>query len=185
MTKFIALTGPAGVGKSTVAREIWMEAARRGVVAIKLSFATPLKEMVRTLLRQTEMSESDVTFWMNDRVAREEPCPKLMGRTVRHAMQTLGTEWGRDCIDQDFWADMMVVKALKSGADLVIFDDARFLTEKEAIERAGGGALFELHRSGISYPEGHRSEGELAGMGIRIENDDPARAARDILYITP
>ncbi len=37
---------------------------------------------------------------------KAKPCSLLAGKTPRHAMQTLGTEWGRNCIGDGFWINL-------------------------------------------------------------------------------
>ena len=61
-----------------------------------LPFAAPLKAMFAAL-GIAPAPRDDPRVW------RETPHPLLCGRTPRQALQTLGTEWGRDCIGDDVW----------------------------------------------------------------------------------
>lgn len=79
---------------------------------------------------------------------KEEPLHIFGGKSARHAMQTLGTEWGRNCIGPEFWAQAWRVKAaahLSAGIPIVA-DDVRFPNEVAAI-RAMGGKVYCIVRS--------------------------------------
>ena len=47
---------------------------------------------------------------MIDGDLKEAPTPLFEGRTPRHAMQTLGTEWGRDRIGRDLRANAALAR---------------------------------------------------------------------------
>ena len=93
----IALTGLMNSGKSTVADYL---VTHRDFVRLK--FAQGLKEMMRAL----GLTDDEI-----EGVRKEMPCERLNGRTPRYAMQTLGTEWGRTHMGQDFWVNLLVQKA--------------------------------------------------------------------------
>jgi len=149
--QIIALVGNAGAGKSTVA-DYLIEA--HGYHRVK--FAGPLKSMLRAIGLDDEEIEGS---------RKEEPCDLLCGKTPRHAMVTLGTEWGRDMIGSEFWTglwDEEVCAHLNSGLNVVV-DDCRFENEMQAVLRRRG-VLWHIVRSnhsGSSLP-GHRSEGALS-----------------------
>lgn len=70
-------------------------------------------------------------------------------------MQTLGTEWGRECIAPDVWTRLTLAGAsLREGRSVVI-DDVRFPNEVVAI-RALGGIVVRIERPGL-VPEDHPS----------------------------
>lgn len=75
---------------------------------------------------------------------KEQPLPIFGGRTARHAMQTLGTEWGRNCIDNDFWVRTWL--ATLPDAKTVIADDVRFANEARAILERGGVMIRVMRR---------------------------------------
>ncbi|WP_157661682.1 deoxynucleotide monophosphate kinase [Burkholderia ubonensis] len=147
----IALVGNAGAGKSTVADFLTHE---HGYKLVK--FAGPLKNMLRAIgLNDDEVNGS----------LKEVPCNLLCGKTPRHAMVTLGTEWGRDLIGENFWTGLWEEETcsyLNSGFNVVV-DDCRFPNEYEAIKRRGGIAwhIVRPEHAGSSIP-GHRSEGALS-----------------------
>ena len=74
---------------------------------------------------------------------KEAPCVKLCGVSPRHAMQTLGTEWGRNCIDKNIWLASWLHMKKTLGAEYVVADDIRFINEIELIRELGG-EIFEV-----------------------------------------
>jgi hypothetical protein len=141
----IGLTGLMNSGKSTVADYL---VTHREFTRLK--FATGLKVMMEALGLSYEEIEG---------VLKELPSEKLNGRTPRYAMQTLGTEWGRTCMGQDFWVNLLVQRAhrMEFGTNIVI-DDVRFPNEAVAVQRDLQGKVWRLVRhGGIGF---HASEHE-------------------------
>jgi hypothetical protein len=157
----IGLCGAMKAGKSTAAEHL-VEA--HGF--FRMRFAGPLKEMLKCLgLTQAEI----------DGDLKETPCAKLGGKTPRHAMQTLGTEWGRNLIWGDLWTDALrrsVEVAMACGGDVVI-DDVRFPNEVKMIEELGGHVIC-IERIGTGGV-GHASEQQLLNPGITIQNNSSIR----------
>lgn len=155
----LALTGLAGSGKSTAAMHL---CDAHGFERVR--FAGPLKEMMYAL----GLSEAEVE---GDR--KELPCDLLCGKTPRLAMQTIGTEWGRDIIGQDLWikAWQAAVDRLPAAVPIVV-DDCRFPNEAAAV-RANGGALIKIIRPGAGAgAAGHSSEGRELGVAMAtVQND--------------
>lgn len=136
-TKVIALTGPAGSGKSEAAHYL---AYGHNFEPVK--FAGPLKAMLRAFYSAVGLD----AFEIEDRLEghlKEVPCAYLMGKTPRHAMETLGTEWGRECIHPDLWINAWSAKVDRVNGPVVV-DDCRFQNEAE-IARAKGGVVIALH----------------------------------------
>lgn len=141
----IALTGYAGSGKSTAAK-ILVE--QHGFTLVK--FAGPLKAMMRCLGLGDREIEGDL---------KEHPHDVLCGKSPRHAMQTIGTEWGRNLIGSELWVNVAMEaawKVLDQGGRVVI-DDCRFLNEAAAIKQAGG-TVIRINRPGVGPVNGHVSE---------------------------
>lgn len=128
----IGLCGRAGSGKTEAAKIIQ---DRYGYQRIR--FAAPLKNMLKAL---------GLTHEEVDGRMKEAPCKLLGGRTPRWAMQALGTEWGRELIDDDIW-----VRAWKNNLtdpDSTVADDVRYWNEAKAI-RDLGGRVIKIVRYGI------------------------------------
>lgn len=94
-----------------------------------IKFADPLKDMCRVMLTHMGFEES-VIERMIEGDLKEERIP-YYDITPRHMMQTLGTEWGRNCLREDIWGliwQERVDQATEDGWD-VICDDVRFGNE--------------------------------------------------------
>lgn len=154
----IALYSPAPqCGKSTIADHLITE---HGFT--HLSFAEPLKEMVNTLLENFGYTPQDAHHMTH--VFKEAPLPELgTGLTARHLLRTLGTEWGRDCLQSDIWLRCWTSRYQRlqlSGTERVVVDDMRFLNEALLMQRHDA-QLWKVERSGTTPGEVHRSEGDL------------------------
>jgi len=148
MSKLIALTGPKGVGKSTYAKFI---AGENGIV---ISFATPIKQMLTAIAGQEYIYGT-----------KKNAVVPHLGVTGRFLMQTLGTEWGRETIDQDIWVNSvrrMLTKSFFGEYSPVIIDDLRFENEAKMV-RDMGGEVWEVERKGF-IPE---NDGHISEMGVK------------------
>jgi hypothetical protein len=144
-TRIIAFFGYKGCGKSEAAKQL-IEA--HGFT--RHSFATPLKRMLQTL----GLSEADL--WG---AHKETPSALLGGKTPRWAMQSLGSEWGRTCIDANIWVRAWQ-QSLPSGA--VVVDDMRFPNEAVAVKLVGG-HIVKIERPGLQVDTSHESEKYVEG----------------------
>lgn len=143
----IGLCGSKGSGKSTIAS--YLKAHHNATI---IKFADPLKDMMRAF---------GLTSDQIDGPLKEEPCELLGGKTPRHAMQTLGTEWGRDLIAEDVWVDAWMSK-VKATEGVVVCDDVRFPNEVKAIDVAWGVSVW-VERDSIYEPgDEHPSETSLS-----------------------
>lgn len=156
MIELIALSGPAGSGKSTAAAYL---VECHGFTLVK--FATPLKNMLRAVGLTEREIEGDL---------KEVPNDKLCRRTPRYAMQTLGTEYGRNIIGETFWTNLWEREAQRY--DRVVCDDCRFENEAATIRNMGGIIVGLTGRGGIAGA--HMSE-----AGVRwdesIDNSGDAK----------
>lgn len=158
-------------GKSTVAN------ALAGHRYVTVKFAGPLKSMLTTLLMMRGASQ-DAAIRMVEGDLKEQPTRYLDGKSPRYALQTLGTEWGRDIMGTDFWVNCAMAQADRLMADgyNVVMDDVRFPNEAQAI-KARGGLVVKITRPSIQPPENaqHASEGALADFPFDLElvNDAP------------
>lgn len=141
----VGLCGLAGAGKSTVARLLVSEFGY-----VRRPFAYPLKAMVAAL--GVPPSILDGT-----REDKEVPLPALNGRTARYALQTLGTEWGRNLMGEDFWVKWWAAGAVQVSKSVA--DDVRFPNEAQAV-RDLGGVVIRVDRDGAGSKTGadHASE---------------------------
>ena len=109
---------------------------------------------------------------------RKEEIVPGFGKTARHLMQTLGTEWGRDLIDQDLWVNLScqfdIDPTLRTG-NPVVMEGTRFPNEVQAIKDRGG-IIIQINRPGTA-PDGHRSE-ILPAFDYQIENDGTTEELR-------
>lgn len=143
MRRVFGFCGLIGAGKTTAALHF---VDRHGFARIR--FAGPLKAMLRAM----GLSEREI-----DGDLKEQPCDMLGGKTPRWAMQSIGTEWGRDLICGDLWIRTWQRACSEIPEDRgIVVDDVRFVNEAEAI-RAQGGLVIRVERSGVAAT-GHISE---------------------------
>lgn len=153
----IGLWSPAmRSGKSTAAHHLCLHYGYSVV-----SFASPLKSMIHTLLCEAGMSFEEATghIWGD---LKETPIETLEGYSARYLMQTIGTEWGRETVYQNIWVDValgQINRILDTGGRVVI-DDMRFENEVEMVQRNAGYTI-NIVRPGTGVTEAHSSEGAL------------------------
>ncbi|MDB4312088.1 deoxynucleotide monophosphate kinase [bacterium] len=155
MNMVIGVTGLARAGKDTVAGHLrcsWTGAIHPSSFA----FADPIRAMLSVGL--------GISDWFLDE-GKDEVHP-LYGVTVRHMMQTLGTEWGRGVICDDVWLKAMDNRVCAAGGPVII-TDVRFENEAQFVRERG--VLVHVQRPGTVLAEGadHVSE-----AGIIYRPDD-------------
>lgn len=153
--RLLALCGPKGSGKSVVADTL----VAGGFYLHR--FAGPLKQMLQ--------NGFDLTDAQVNGDQKETPTDKLCGLTPRYAMQTLGSEWGRDLMHADLWVaawkneirnwETRFRKTLLylSGTLDIVTDDLRFPNEEKAVRELGG-TIIRVERPGYDYTGEHDSE---------------------------
>lgn len=141
----IAITGPKHSGKSTVAKFLH---EHYGYARVR--FADPLKSMLGSL----GLSEYEL-----EGQGKDEPCEKLGGHTPRYAMQSLGTEWGRDSMSKTFWSDAWARRVGASMGAYIVAEDLRFCNE-EFTARLMGAVIWRVERPGYGELDNHPSETE-------------------------
>ena len=158
----IGFCGPIGAGKTLAAHRLIQH---HGFARVR--FADPLKSMLRAL---------GLSAMQTDGVDKETPCDLLGGRTPRHAMQTLGTEWGRQCIGPDLWVRAWARVVEQSRGVDIVADDVRFENEAVAI-RARGGVIVRVVRPGAwPGPSAHASEKGGFRADLTLKNDGDVAA---------
>ena len=176
--RLIAFTGRAGSGKSTAADALRLHRWQC------VKFATPLKSMLTEMYAYLDLSPEQIKERVEGSL-KEVPDPCLGGQTPRHAMQTLGTEWGRDLIAKDIWIEawrQRVFGFLSRGID-VVCDDCRFEDEAQAV-RDLGGHVVEIRGRKAKGKSKHSSENFGFAADMTIDNGaDQSRFEQSILYI--
>ncbi len=172
--RLVGIAGRAGAGKDLVASMIpgaWV-----------IGLADPLYAMLAAMLRVSVDS-------LRDRGTKELPI-EWLGRSPRHLLQTLGTEWGREHVAQDVWMRLAAKRAddmVAAGVRVVVVADVRFPDEAAWI-RDRGGEVWHLRRPGTDAPSTHVTEAGVAVVGDEpvIVNDgtieDLRRTVEKLLY---
>ena len=152
----IALTGKKGSGKSTVAEYI---AAFHGFQ--QYAFADPMKEACKLIFGWTDE-------YVNGSL--KEHVDPVYGVSPRHALQSLGTEWGQhtlcehDTFRETTWRMLWVrrfVDTVYDDSDWVI-SDMRFPHELEGLHEAGCPVVsIRVTRPGHCPQDMHSSETEM------------------------
>jgi hypothetical protein len=166
MPSRIALCGLAGSGKSTAADYfVSLHGFKR------LSYAAPIKRMLRSLLIEAGAGFMEAVE-MTDGKLKELPSPFLCGHSPRYALQTLGTEFGREIIGPDIWRRILLNKVRKHSCPLVV-DDARFGDEIVDLRQAGF-LIVRIDRGNCesdSPARSHSSEKQELPVDLTIQND--------------
>lgn len=169
----IGLAGRAGSGKTTLAKAL----EARGFKII--SFADPLYEAVSAIVGLPVAA-------LQQREVKETTLPWL-GKSPRHLLQTLGTEWGRESISQTIWIDIAFHRA--QHYENVVIPDVRFDNEARSI-RGNGGSVWRLMRDDYR-PLGGDAAGHSSEAGVSqhlidhvISNDgSPSRMVTQAISI--
>lgn len=165
LTKLIGLYGQMGSGKDTAADFIQMDYNVK-----RMAFADPLKEMMCSLLSINRAT-------LEDRAFKEKPHPLLGGKTPRFAMQTIGTDWGREMISGSLWIDIArsrIEAALNENKyDMIVLTDIRFNNEAILINKLGG-LIVDISRK--DNPHAHSSHISESGISnefvdVTVENN--------------
>jgi hypothetical protein len=199
--KLIVFTGVAGAGKST-ARDALLDMASTTTTTMRfgvpladmlrttvephwahVSFAEPLKAMLRALLAAQGLTPAIIAR-MIDGDLKEMPVPFLNGRSPRYAMQTLGTEWGRELIHPDLWIDIAcerITTARRRGANVVV-DDCRFPNEAAMLADLGARFIRIEGRGGIGTA--HASEQGVENCDAVVLNTGSVAVFREAVRAT-
>lgn len=197
----IGICGPAGSGKDTLAN---------GIAAMDVYFVYHFADPIKAALNA--MFGWGPAHWEN-RGWKEEPIPWLerelaaighesekCSPSPRYLAQTLGTEWGRETVDQNIWLKIadQKFKRINTSARMeggrimglgMIVADVRFNNEAKWIKDSGG-LMLEVVRPGQDFisEDSHASEAGVdpALIDAVITNDGPPSVmimqARKILW---
>ena len=164
-------------GKSHIARTLLI-AQGWSVV----SFAEPIKEMFRAFMGSAGFDDAHIDDMLTSE--KEARIPEL-GVSPRHMLQTIGTEWGRECIHPDVWVSVweeQVRKSLNAGRN-VVCDDVRFPNEFSAVKLLGG-EMWWVNRPRDQFVQiSHASEGALNNHEFdhRVLNDGTVAELEDLI----
>lgn len=163
----IGIAGKKYHGKDSVAREL----VTLGYKVVR--FAGPLKSMLRAFYTEHGIAPAEIERKIEGDL-KEVPCPLLCGRTPRHAMQTLGEEWGRQLISRDLWVESLAYRAEASGATKVVVPDVRYANEAATIEGIGGEVwrVAAAARVAPTAGSGHASEEAVDTLPVTKEIDN-------------
>src|SRR5579864_382157 len=165
--KVIGLTGKLKSGKSEAAKMLHA----RGFTRVR--FAGPLKAMMACLGLNEDQIEGSL---------KERPSDLLCGKTPRFAMQTIGTEWGRNTIGSDLWINAWR-HAVNSHPEFinVVSDDVRFENEVAAV-RSMGGVIVRIVRDTVNVAPTHASEVMDFPVDVTIDNNGSLDDLRGKIY---
>jgi hypothetical protein len=156
----IGLTGKAGSGKDTAATLLQAQTG-----ALRYALATPLKEALNAIFRWP------AHYW-DDREWKEAEIPGL-GKSPRQMAQTLGTEWGRGCVNPGLWlhiAEQRISRLQENSRWPVIITDIRFANEARFIQQRGG-VVVEIIRPDVGEVSTHISEARDFAVDMEVRND--------------
>jgi hypothetical protein len=164
--RLIGLCGVAGSGKSAAALILGGSGWRR------VKFAGPLKSMLAAFYDAVGLDAEEIEARLEGEL-KEVPCKYLGGQTPRRAMQTLGTEWGRETMTQELWINAWkrrVRSFMDAGFDVVV-DDLRFANEAQAIRDLDGISVLISRPSPTRHASSHASEEYAFVCDEHILND--------------
>lgn len=159
----IGICGKKGSGKDTAGAALISQGYHQ------IAFAGALKAMLASLYKYMSIDPETAEKMINGDL-KEMPVSELGGKSTRYAMQTLGTEWGRMCVDKDIWINIAIQKAIQFGK--AVITDVRFCNEARAIQDAGG-IVVRIYRKANDIEDYHVSEIELDNVepDFTIYND--------------
>ena len=144
----IALTGKAGAGKDYAAAKLAMMLPHYGINCHTHSFASPIYRMLEAL-------GVDINHYSQRE--NKEAVISWLGVSLRHLLQTLGTEWGRKLVKESIWVDYMAEHYSNiSKDDCLIIIDCRFPDEAAWVHSMQGKiiritAIDQRHSTAIQH----------------------------------
>ena len=143
--KIFLFSGPAGCGKNTASEVV------KDFGGVEYAFADPLKDVV-ALVYGLDRS------LMNNFEYKQSYPESLRGKSVRDALQLLGTEGFRVLVSDSTWVDYMIRRIKASKNMIIAIPDVRFINEYEHIKKEFGASvcLISIERN----TEGPKLEGD-------------------------
>jgi len=161
MPRLIGLTGVARSGKDTVGNILVNDFRFKTVY-----FAEPLKEGLKLMLGLTDEHVHG---------SLKETVVGRFGKSPRQMLQTLGTDWARNLVNQDTWlivAKYKIEELMEQGYS-VSLTDVRFDNEADMV-REMGGQVWHIYRPGVEAVNAHTSEAGVSfdkGADLLLTND--------------
>ena len=200
----VGIAGPMGGGKSTVCQKLMHPGCSLLVMSDRLwHWALNTASHAAVLKRMLEAMGVPKMQLYGTQAEKAQSCEVLMGKSARHAMQTLGTEWGRKCIDPKVWLncfnrEVIRIAQLEDHYNTldyrepfrylgVLSDDVRFPNEVENIQEQGGIVFWLEGRQLAECDEtqaSHRSEQDLSKLPgvITIDNSGELVDTEESIY---
>lgn len=155
-TRLIGFHGSMGAGKSTAI------ATLEGV----LGFPPTLEKFAGMLYRMQDLLYAEI-----EATGVYRRPPEFI--KDRKLLQWLGTDWGRETLDQDIWVNIWKAKveAALAAGHFVVCDDVRFDNEAALIRTYGGKVVKIIRPNAVAHAQGgagiqgHKSE---AGVSPRL-----------------
>ena len=123
---YIGMIGQKGAGKTEFAKVF---ERRNPFYVNRISFSDPIVEMLRPIVP---------SYILNRKENWDKPISHLGNKTCRYLAQKLGTEFGRDMIDENVWMNLGEMKALEDTKIFQVFENVRFQNEYDMIRRHNG-----------------------------------------------
>jgi hypothetical protein len=135
--EIVAFAGKKRSGKDTAA-EVFVDAGYTS-----LAFADGIKVMLQALL-VFRNCPPDLIERMLHGDLKEKPSRYLSNQSPRYAMQTLGTGWGRDAMDQNFWVNCTHDR-INALTGPIVVTDVRRQNEADSVMKRGG-SVYRVNR---------------------------------------
>lgn len=141
----IGISGNIGAGKSTLATALYNKMFQHGLRAKIIPFATGVKEIAAMETHAMRLASMTKYFYTRGyeypicvKAARAidqcmEACPSTPGIKNRRLLQFIGTDAGREMIDEHIWI-YAVQQCIPDELDYIISDDLRFDNEAMAVD---------------------------------------------------
>jgi hypothetical protein len=147
MTKFIGLSGKKGVGKDALCSALRLCLEGRMYSTIRVALADRLREVSHQFFGRYGIKPS--SFYIQDRVEREEPILALANRSPRDVWKEIGNNMR--AIHPDVWVDQILEDSYYQSFDFVIIPDVRFHNEVARIHDVDG-LVFRVVRPDLPKP---------------------------------
>ncbi|QPG06940.1 hypothetical protein IT774_07505 [Salinimonas marina] len=155
----IGISGAKQSGKNYGADVIRRLANKMHLFTCEVAFADPIKQMLIVGLgMQPSQFETEE--------AKNTVDPRY-GVTPRRLMQTLGTDWGRDMINQNLWLIRAQEQIDTTAVDIVLVTDVRFDNEAALVRQNERGHIACIHPT-IKHMtrDDHASEAGISTYGF-------------------